>query len=279
MKSYNALIIGFGKGGKTLAGFLASTGASVAVVEVNPAMYGGTCINVGCIPSKSMVYSSHDRALKGAGRSELAERFAKAVEEKNTLIGMLRNKNYHMIADKPEVDVIDGEASFTGPDTVAIRKPDGSVEEVRAEKIFINTGSRPVMPAIPGLKDARHAYVSETLLDLDVLPEHLVVIGGGYIGLEFASLFRRFGSKVTVLQRGPVFLPKEDADMSAEIAKVMKDQGIVVKTGVTFEKVVPGEAADRVVIRTAEGGEELLDADAILVATGRKPNILSLIHI
>ena len=276
MKSYNALIIGFGKGGKTLAGFLASTGASVAVVEVNPAMYGGTCINVGCIPSKSMVYSSHDRALKGAGRSELAERFAKAVEEKNTLIGMLRNKNYHMIADKPEVDVIDGEASFTGPDTVAIRKPDGSVEEVRAEKIFINTGSRPVMPAIPGLKDARHAYVSETLLDLDVLPEHLVVIGGGYIGLEFASLFRRFGSKVTVLQRGPVFLPKEDADMSAEIAKVMKDQGIVVKTGVTFEKVVPGEAADRVVIRTAEGGEELLDADAILVATGRKPNIAPL---
>ena len=275
MKNFDAVIIGFGKAGKTLAVFLASKGQKVAMVEKDEGMYGGTCINVGCIPSKSLVYSSHDRQLANPDldRDSRLALFKKAVEEKTQLIGMLRNKNYHMLADKENITVFHGTGSFENANTVKVSYPDGSYELLQGEKIVINTGARPLIPAIEGLSESKRVYVSETLLNLDVLPEHFVVLGGGYIGLEFASIMRKFGSKVTIIQRGATFLPKEDRDIADAILADFEAQGIRVVKKAKILSVNPGEAADEVVMGMEDGSIETLSADALLLGTGRKPNV------
>ena len=183
MKKYDALIIGFGKGGKTLAGALASAGKSVAVAERSDKMYGGTCINVGCIPSKSLVHSAELSAAQGGGFEEKARRYRAAVQEKEKLTGMLRKKNFEKLDSHPNITVLTGAASFTGPKRAVVATKEGAVE-IEADQVFLNTGSRPFVPPIPGLKESRYFYLSETLLDLEDLPKRLVIIGGGYIGME-----------------------------------------------------------------------------------------------
>lgn len=217
MKKYDAIVIGFGKGGKTLAGKLAAKGSKVALIEKDAGMYGGTCINVGCIPSKSLVRSSGLSALQAdAPFAEKVERYRLAIEEKRRVTGMLRQKNYGKLADNPNVDVILGEASFVS-NTVVKVESDNEGFELEGEKIFINTGGTPVVPKIEGVVDNPYVYTSATLMDLDQLPKHLVIIGGGYIGLEFASMYAGFGAKVSVVQDGEAFIPREDRDIAETI--------------------------------------------------------------
>ncbi len=267
MKQYDAIIIGFGKGGKTLAGALAGAGKRVALVEKSDQMYGGTCINVGCIPSKSLVHSAELSLAQGGGFDERAVRYTAAIAEKRRVSAMLRKKNFDKLDQNPNVDVILGEARFLDGHTVAVRTAAGE-ETFVGEKLFLNTGARPFVPPIPGLKESKYAYLSEGLLDLDVLPEHLVIIGGGYIGMEFASMYANFGSQVTVIQDGPAFLPREDGEIAQAVKNALEARGVRVLLSAKIESV--RDEAGRAVM-TVDGRE--LPAEAILVATGRRPNV------
>lgn len=283
MKHYDAAIIGFGKGGKTLAGTLAVAGKSVAVIEQSPRMYGGTCINVACIPTKTLVHAAALSQAQGGTFAERTERYAAAIDEKDRVTGMLRGKNYHKLADLPNVDVIDGRASFVDATHLAIDPTEATDGEpaapaaeaepfqIEADRIFINTGARPFVPPIPGI-DSPRAFVSETLLDLRDLPERFVVIGGGYIGLEFASMYANFGAHVTVVQDTEEFIPREDAAIAKAVLTSLEDRGIRIVRGARVLSIESGPSHDTVVIE-ANGAEERIPADAVLVATGRRPNV------
>ena len=274
MKKYDAIIIGFGKGGKTLASALGAAGKQVAVIEQSEKMYGGTCINVGCIPSKSLMTSAKQSAMAGGGFLQKSTRYQAAVVEKNRLTAMLRDKNYHKLADHPNITVLHGRASFAGPKTVEVESAEGR-HKLEAEQIFINTGARPFLPPIPGLKESKRAYFSEALMDLEELPENLVIIGGGYIGIEFASMYANFGAKVIILQDGPTFLPREDNEIASEVLKTLQQRGIEVVYPIKVKQVSDLERYTEISIET-ESGERILKANAVLVAAGRRPNTESL---
>ena len=271
MRQVDAAVIGFGKGGKTLAGAFAAAGKTVALVEKSPKMYGGTCINVACIPTKSLVHSAALSAAQGGTFSERAARYATAVDEKDRVTGLLRSKNYRKLADLPNVEVVDGTASFADATHLTVAKPDGTRETIEAAQAFINTGARPFVPPIPGV-DGPRVHVSETLLDVRTLPERLVIIGGGYIGMEFASMYANFGSQVTVVQNEDAFLPREDAEIAAAGLDSVEGRGIRVIRGAGVRRI-DDEADQAVVTVEISGAEERLPADAVLVATGRRPNV------
>ena len=271
MRQVDAAVIGFGKGGKTLAGAFAAAGKTVALVEKSPKMYGGTCINVACIPTKSLVHSAALSAAQGGTFSERAARYATAVDEKDRVTGLLRSKNYRKLADLPNVEVVDGTASFADATHLTVAKPDGTRETIEAAQAFINTGALPFVPPIPGV-DGPRVHVSETLLDVRTLPERLVIIGGGYIGMEFASMYANFGSQVTVVQNEDAFLPREDAEIAAAVLDSVEGRGIRVIRGAGVRRI-DDEADQAVVTVEISGAEERLPADAVLVATGRRPNV------
>lgn len=274
MKKYDAIIIGFGKGGKTLAGALASAGKTVAVLERSPKMYGGTCINAGCIPTKSFVSSAQEAKNINGGFDERAAFYKKAVEEKDRLTGMLRKKNFDKLDSLPNAEVITGTASFNSPHIISVQTEHGAFK-IEGEKIFINTGSQPFIPPVPGLQNNPYVYVSETLLDLRELPRELVIIGGGYIGMEFASIYAGFGSQVTVIQDGAVFLPREDEEIAAEVLKSLNGRGVRVLFSSTVQKVTQENGHAAVQVETPLG-REAIKAQAVLVATGRRPDISGL---
>lgn len=274
MRKVDAAVIGFGKGGKALAGALAAAGKTVALVEKSPKRYGGTCINVACIPTKSLVHSAALSAAQGGTFDERAARYAAAIDEKDRVTGLLRGKNYHKLADLPNVEVVDGTASFVDATHLEVERPDGMREAIEAEQVFVNTGARPFVPPIPGV-DGPRVHVSETLLDVRTLPERLVVIGGGYIGMEFASLYANFGSQVTVVQDGEEFLPREDAEIAAAVLASLEARGIRVVRGADVRRIDDGPDEALVTV-AANGAEERLPADAVLVATGRRPNVAGL---
>lgn len=275
MKNYQAIVIGFGKGGKTLAGYLAAKGEKVALVEQSPKMYGGTCINVGCIPTKSLVDSAAiSKAKELPTFAEKAAFYRKAVEEKARLTNMLRKKNYALLHDNPNVAIYDGAGSFVSPHEVKIVS--GETETlIYGEKIFINTGSSALIPPIQGLKDCKLAYTSETLLELTKLPERLLIIGGGYIGLEFASFYRAFGAEVTVLQNGGRFIAREDESVAAAIRAEMERQGISFIFNADVQAIEQDGDIARVFYQSG-GEEKQIAANAVLIATGRKPNTAAL---
>lgn len=275
MKKADAVVIGFGKGGKTLAGALAEAGRSVIMVERSDKMYGGTCINVACIPTKSLVHSAALSAAMGGSFAEKAERYAAAIFEKDRLTWALRGKNYHKLADHPNVTVLTGDGSFLDARHVAVAMADGSREEIEAGQVFINTGARPFVPPIPGLKESRYVYLSESLLDRRDLPRRLVIIGGGYIGMEFASMYANFGSQVTVLQDGAVFLPREDQEVAGAVLESLAARGVeVLRSTKTLGVEDVGDHAE-ITIENADG-RRVLEAEALLVATGRRPNVAGL---
>lgn len=275
MKQYDAIIIGFGKGGKTLAGALAASGRSVAIIEQSAKMYGGTCINVGCIPSKSMKTSAEQSAAIGGDFAARAARYTAAVAERERITSMLRDKNYHKLADLDSVDVLTGHARFTGPQEVEVTFADGSAERLSAAQLFVNTGSVGRLPAIPGLAESRYVYDSTTLMALPVLPRRLLIIGGGYIGMEFASMYRNFGAEVTVVQDGSVFLPSEDADIAAAVLQRLRDLGITVLFEADTQSIADREGHAAVTVKTP-AGTQVLEAEAVLLATGRAANTAGL---
>jgi pyruvate/2-oxoglutarate dehydrogenase complex dihydrolipoamide dehydrogenase (E3) component len=254
----DVLVIGFGQGGKILARHMGKMGIQTILVEQSKKMYGGTCINIGCIPTKVLV----EHAERGTP-------YPAALAAKNELRALMRSKNYEAVADFDSVTVLDGKAAFLSPHEVQVTRPDGAGVIVQARRICINTGTTPVMPGIAGLAESARVYTSTTLLERPLLPRHLVIIGGGYISLEYASMYARYGAKVTILESLPSFIPREDEDIAGEVRKVLTAKGIEVLTGVAVQRVVPGDPSDWVFFEQ-HGQRHEVEADAILVATGRQ---------
>lgn len=264
--NFDAIIIGFGKAGKTLASFLAQKGEKVALIERSEQMYGGTCINIGCIPTKTLVHSAH-LTRRDASWEEKRGYFRAAVEHKDDVVHFLREKNFQKLAADPNVSIFLGVGSFVGEDAVQVRGKD-QVLTLTAPKIFVNTGSETVIPEIPGVENNTRVFTSTSLLNLTELPQVLTIVGGGYIGLEFASMFASFGSQVTVLEKGAQVLPREDRDIAAAVQGILEKKGVQFKTHVQVTAIEDGTV---VYEDTASGQIVRLEGDAILLAAGRRP--------
>ena len=272
METVQNLIIGFGKAGKTLAGFLGSKGESVILVEKDKKMYGGTCINVGCIPSK---FLSNKATLRKVSNLDNETYYKDAVTAKKELIAKLNKANYDRVAGVPNVKIIDGIASFINANVVEV-KTDSEVVQIQAERIFINTGLVPVVPKIEGLNLSERIHTSETIMDMETFPESLAIVGSGYIGLEFTSTYSLFGSRVTVFGDNPKFLPRDDEDIAGLVKTELETQGAVFKLGVKVKKFVEEADGVNLYFENAEGKEEVQKFSAVLVATGRRPDTAEL---
>ncbi|WP_373082138.1 FAD-containing oxidoreductase [Streptococcus sanguinis] len=255
MLTYDLIVIGFGKAGKTLAAKMAAQGKKVALIERSKAMYGGTCINIACIPTKTLLVA----AEKGLA-------FDQVMAEKNAVTSRLNGKNYAAISGAG-VDIIDAEANFLSNKVIEITAGDEK-EELTAETIVINTGAVSNVLPIPGLTETEHVYDSTGIQNLKELPKRLGVLGGGNIGLEFAGLYNKLGSQVTVLDAAPVFLPRVEPSIAALAKQYMEEDGIQLLQNVRTTQVK--NDGDEVVVVT-ESGE--FRFDALLYATGRKPNV------
>ena len=261
---FDLLVIGFGKGGKTLAATMGRLGKRVAMVEQSAAMYGGTCINIGCVPTKALV---HHAEHPGAGSP--GERHRRAVEDTRSLTRTLRGKNFAMLDTIDSVVVITGRAEFLDPETVLVTAGD-DVLEFGADTIVINTGAEPIVPPIPGLRTSAHLLTSTELIDLDHLPQRLAILGGGYVGVEFASMYAQFGSAVTVLDAGPRIMPREDDDIAAAATGILRDAGVEFVSGAHVTNV--RDIGSGVEMTYEAGGRtRRLAADEVLAATGRRP--------
>lgn len=276
--TYDAVIIGAGQGGGPLASAFANAGHRTALIEREH--IGGTCINVGCTPTKTMVASARAAWLArraaehgvhtGAVRVEMAEVRAR----KDAIVASFRRGSEQRIEETEGLDLIRGEARFTGRQKLAVDTANGRVE-IAAPLIVIDVGARPAAPPLPGL-DRIAALDSTSILDLDTLPDHLIVLGGGYVGLEFAQMFRRFGSRVSVIQRGPRLLGREDQDVADAVADILRQDGIDIRLESDAVRVEDGtNGAIRLTIRAGDT-EETLVGSHLLVAIGRQPNTESL---
>lgn len=272
MENVKNLIIGFGKAGKTLAGFLGSRGESVILVEKDKNMYGGTCINVGCIPSK---FLSNKATLRKVSNLDNETYYKEAVTSKKELIAKLNKANYDKVAGVPNVKIIDGTASFINANVVEV-KSDSEVIQIHAERIFINTGLVPVVPKIEGLNLSERIHTSETIMDMETFPESLAIVGSGYIGLEFTSTYSLFGSKVTIFGDNPKFLPRDDEDIAELVKTELETQGAEFKLGVKVKKFVEEADGVNLYFENADGKEEAKKFSAVLVATGRRPDTAEL---
>ena len=255
MLTYDLIVIGFGKAGKTLAAKMATQGKKVALIERSKAMYGGTCINIACIPTKTLLVA----AEKGLT-------FDQVMAEKNAVTSRLNSKNYAGVSGAG-VDIIDGEAHFLSNKVIEIVAGDEK-KELTAETIVINTGAVSNVLPIPGLTETKNVYDSTGIQNLKELPKRLGVLGGGNIGLEFAGLYNQLGSQVTVLDAAPVFLPRVEPSIAALAKQYMKEDGIQLLQNVRTTQVK--NDGDEVVVVTEDGEFHF---DALLYATGRKPNV------
>ena len=274
MKQYDAIIIGFGKAGKVLAAELSNRGWQVAIVERSNMMYGGSCPNIACIPTKTLIHEAEMSSLLYHGDFlKQTNMYKQAIARKNRLTSFLRETNYENLSKRPNVTIYTGTASFVSPNTIKVALPDGDIE-LQGKEIFINTGSTPIIPAIDGIQQSKYVYTSSTLLDMNVLPKHLIIVGGGYIGLEFASMFAGFGSKVTILEGGNRFMPRNDQDIANNVKDVMEKKGIEIHLNTRAQSI--HDTSDGVTLTyldVSDGTPYFVDGDAILIATGRKPMI------
>ncbi|MDT1078962.1 hypothiocyanous acid reductase MerA [Staphylococcus pseudintermedius] len=257
MNQYDLIVVGFGKAGKTLAKFAAQQGKRVAVIEKSAEMYGGTCINIGCIPSKVLVHDGIEAAS-----------FNDAMQRKRDVVNALNSKNYHNLADEETVDVINMTASFKSAHAIDLLNAQGeAVQTIEGKNIVINTGAKSVIPNIKGIDTSQRVYDSKAIMDLTQQPKRLVIVGGGYIALEFASIFANFGTTVTVLERSDQILKREDAVIAQQVTEDLTQKGIQFIYNAETEAIE--DEADVTKVVTNQG---TFEADAILVATGRKPN-------
>jgi len=273
----NALIIGAGQAGVPLARDLAQAGRRTLLIE--RAHVGGTCINEGCTPTKTMVASARVAYLARRGGDygvELRDLYVDMVrvrERKRAIVESFRSGSERRLAASG-VERLDAEARFTGPRTVVARDHQGHERHVEADLVFIDTGARPAMPTLPGL-DAVSVLDSTSIMELAEVPGHLIVLGGGYVGLEFAQMFRRFGSRVTIVQRGAGLLEREDPDVAAAVAAILREDGVGVLLGTSAVGVASEPAGVALTVRGA-AGESTLRGTHLLVAAGRAPNVESL---
>lgn len=270
----DALVLGSGEGGKYMAWHLAKAGQRVAVVERR--WIGGSCPNTNCLPSKNVIWSAEVVELTrhaanfGAMTSPVSADMTKVRQRKRDMVDGLiamHLENYRASG----AELIMGEGRFVAPKTLEVRLNDGGARVLAAERVFLNVGTSPAIPDVPGLAAARPLSNIEAL-DLDYLPAHLIVIGGGYVGLELAQAYRRFGSRVTIIEHGPQLAGREDADVAEEIRAIFHDEGVDILLSAETLRV-DGQSGKRVElrVRTADG-ERSIDGTDILVAAGRRPN-------
>ncbi|WP_149714988.1 dihydrolipoyl dehydrogenase family protein [Campylobacter concisus] len=260
---YDIVIIGFGKAGKTLAVKAAALGKKVALVERSPKMYGGTCINVGCIPTKRLITAAKE--AKFVNNSVESEYYTLSVENKNKLISALNAKNYAMLNDKENIDVIDGVGSFASENSVLVTTPSGEKKIIEGDFIIINSGSKEADTPFEVVNS--NVFSSQTLLDLKNLPKHFVIIGSGFIGIEFASMFANFGSKVTIIGRSKL-LKNEDDDIANSVKEALRVQGVEILEGCEIECI-----KENILNFKQNGEQRCLRADAFLIALGRVANV------
>ena len=274
--SYDALIIGSGQAGNPLATALADAGQRVVLIEEH--RLGGSCINYGCTPTKAMLASAErahqlrTAATYGVQRAEPAVDMAAVIKRKDQIVEAMREGvRSNLTRENTGITVLHGHATFLGPRTVQVTLPDGETQELKAKKIFINTGTRAMVPDIEGLQEAPYLTTTQ-LLDLKELPEHLVILGGGYIGLEFSQMFRRLGSRVTIVESHRQLLEHEDDDACIALTRVLEAEGVEVVLGAKVRKVSAN--ADGVLTLTAHTheGERRIRGTHLVVATGRRPN-------
>ncbi|GAC1475403.1 MAG: hypothetical protein PVSMB3_14900 [Candidatus Dormibacteraceae bacterium] len=276
--SYDAIVIGTGQGGGPLASALARAGMRTAIIERSDV--GGSCINSGCTPTKTMVasarvaYLARRAADYGVQTGPVSVDLEVVRRRKRDMVETFRSGSEQGITGTEGLHLIRGEASFSGAHAVDVRVSDGAVRRLSAAKIFINTGARAVMPPIPGL-DRITALDNASIMELDAVPEHLVVLGGGYIGLEFGQMFRRFGSAVTIVHRGKQLLAREDADVAEEVAKILTDDGIAVMLQAEATAVAHEKGGIRLTVRK-ENEESTIVGSHLLVAVGRTPDTRAL---
>ncbi|TFV60656.1 FAD-containing oxidoreductase [Mycobacterium sp. PS03-16] len=265
--AFDAIIIGAGQAGPPLAGRLTQAGQRVAVIERQ--LVGGTCVNYGCIPTKTLVASAHAAHLArrgaeyGVGTGEVTVDMAKVKARKDRIMLDDRTGVESWLEGMDGCTLIRGHARFTGPHTVAVGE-----QVLTAEKIYLNVGGRAVVPDLPGL-DGIDYMTNVDILDLDTVPEHLVIVGGSYIALEFAQMYRRFGARVTVIEHGSRLTSREDEDVSAAIASILEAEGIdivVDATGIRFTKTDNGFQV------VPKDGAEPVEGSHLLLAVGRQPN-------
>ncbi|MEU0600650.1 FAD-dependent oxidoreductase [Streptomyces sp. NPDC006393] len=259
------LVIGFGKGGKTVAARMGGLGRKVVLVEQSDRMYGGTCPNVGCVPTKALVHHS-GRRRPGDSAQDWYER---SVGQVQSLTSLFRSGNYDGLNGMDTVTVITGRATFTDPHTVTVGEGHTRLT-ITGDTILINTGSEPVIPDVPGLRTSGFLLTSTELIETTTLPKRLAIIGGGYLGLEFASIYRRFGSEVTLFEAAPRILGGQDDDVAAAVEAILTDDGIQIVTGARLLEVNDG-LSEATVVYERNGSKHAVDAEAVLVATGRRP--------
>lgn len=273
-EQFDAIVIGAGQAGTPLVAALAQAGRRVALVE--RAHVGGTCINEGCTPTKTMVASARVAHLArrgadyGVHSGPVAVDLARVRQRKRDIVDSFRGGAERRVRDAGAT-LLAGEARFVGDRTIAVRIAGGAERTLAAPVVVLNPGTRPGRPPIPGL-DTVPTFDSTSIMELDSVPAHLLVIGGGYVGLEFGQMFRRFGSAVTIVQRGPALLGREDADVADAVAAILRDDGVDVR--LSTEPVRVARAADGGVALTvrAAGAERTLVGSHLLVAAGRVPN-------
>ncbi|MEH2302883.1 MAG: mercuric reductase [Nostoc sp.] len=277
---YDDIIIGGGKAGKTLAPALVADGRKTALVERSLNMIGGGCINIACIPTKTMVASANvantvrNSAAYGVKANTPIVDLAEVIKRKRTVVQSAREMNLHNLETALDNNLLIGTARFVAPKTIEVTTAEGNTRVLTAERLFVNTGTRPLIPSIPGLTEAGF-LTSESIMELEHLPEHLIVLGSGYIGLEFAQMFRGFGSGVTVIGQSEQILSQQDPDIAIAVQTLLEQDGIefllkakvlrVERTG--NETILQIQVADR---------EITLQGSHLLVAVGRAPNTDSL---
>ena len=270
---FDAIVIGAGQAGPALCARLDKEGLKTALIERK--LLGGTCVNNGCIPTKTLIASAHAAHLArrggdygfGPGRARMDMKAVK--RRKDDVVGQSSAGLRKWIGGMKNVTLIRGQAKFTGPRRVVVKG-----RELEAERVFINVGARAAVPDMPGAKEVPF-FTNSSVMSVDFTPPHLIVVGGSYIGLEFAQMYRRFGSEVTIVERAPKLLPREDDDVAAEIGAIIKREGIHIRTNA--ECMALKKKGKRIAVTLeCKGGKPVAEGTHVLLAVGRTPNTADL---
>jgi pyruvate/2-oxoglutarate dehydrogenase complex dihydrolipoamide dehydrogenase (E3) component len=271
---YDAIVIGSGQGGTPLSMALAKAGMRTALIERKHV--GGTCVNEGCTPTKTMVasgrvaYLARRAADYGVHTGPISIDLEKVRQRKRDIVASFRGGNEKGIAKTQNLELIMGEARFSGPKTLEVRTKDAEQRTVSADRMFINAGTRTSRPKLEGLDRVRFLD-NESIMELGAVPEHLLILGGGYIGLEFGQLFRRFGSRVTIIQSAGQLLTREDRDVAEEVTKILRQDGVEVVLSAKATRLDP--SGEQIQLQVEIGGKPTpFVGSHFLVATGRTPN-------
>jgi pyruvate/2-oxoglutarate dehydrogenase complex dihydrolipoamide dehydrogenase (E3) component len=275
VERFDAIVIGSGQGANPLSEALARAGRHTALIESTHV--GGTCINEGCSPTKTMVASARVAYLArrgadyGVRTGPISVDMTKVRARKQAIVDDFRSSGERGIAGTQGLELIRGEGSFSGPKQVKVALNSGGTRTLAAELIILSTGCRPAIPQIAGL-DSVPYLTSTSIMELDAVPEHLIVMGGGYVGVEFGQMFQRFGSAVTMLQRHGKLLAREDDEVSDEVVKILREDGVAILFNTETTRVAAGASGGVTLTIREAGGERALHGSHLLVATGRVPN-------